>query len=67
MKNDITVAELNISPRQLKRKMSPGMDGVTNKMLEHFATSLRRDQGKYNELPTYQPDKLCLKESKVHY
>ena len=39
MKEDITMAELKKAIRQLKKKKSPGPDGVTNEMLQHLGNT----------------------------
>ena len=39
MKEDLTMAELKKAIKQLKKKKSPGPDGVTNEMLQHLGNT----------------------------
>jgi hypothetical protein len=42
MKNDITIAELNKSIKQLKKKKSPGPDHVSNEMIQHLGNTTKQ-------------------------
>nr|KAG5689418.1 hypothetical protein BaRGS_017936 [Batillaria attramentaria] len=42
MKKDITMEELKRAIRQLKKKKSPGPDGITNEMLQHLGNTATR-------------------------
>jgi ribonuclease HI len=47
--DDITMAELQSGLRQLKKKKSPGPDGITNELLQHLGnTALRKLLSIYN-------------------
>jgi hypothetical protein len=42
MMNDITMAELNKSIKQLKKKKSPGPDHVSNEMIQHLVNTTKQ-------------------------